>query len=261
MARTALVLSAGGMFGAYQAGAWKVLADRFEPDLVVGASIGAINGWSIAGRCDPDELIRSWLDLGDLARHTFRVPHSLTGGILDTRAVEQLVRDVHSRYTPQIDYGLVITDSLRMRPRVARGPSLTWQHLAASAAIPGLFDQHRIEGRLYTDGGLLNALPLWAAAEMGAGRIIAVNALPAPPNGVIRHLMKALRAITPRQPKMPQSIEVIQISPSGSLGSAKDALYWKRENAKRWIEQGLVDAAGFCEQTIFARREVHSLCP
>ncbi len=260
MARTALVLSAGGMFGAYQAGAWKVLADRFEPDLVVGASIGAINGWSIAGRCDPDELIRSWLDLGDLARHTFRVPRRFTGGIVDARAVERLVREVHSRYTPDIDYGLIITDWLRMRPRLARGPDLTWQHLAASAAIPGLFDQHRIDGRIYRDGGLLDALPLWAAAEMGAERIIAVNALPVPPNGLIRHFMKAVRAVTPRQPKMPQSIEVIQISPSGSLGSANDALCWKRENATRWIEQGRVDAAGLCENDALVGREVHASC-
>ena len=41
---TALVLSAGGMYGAYQAGAWRVLAERFQPDLIVGASIGAVNG-------------------------------------------------------------------------------------------------------------------------------------------------------------------------------------------------------------------------
>src|ERR1035438_5321759 len=56
----ALVLSAGGMFGAYQAGAWNVLSRRFQPDLVVGASVGALNGWAIAGGCSPAEL----LDMG-----------------------------------------------------------------------------------------------------------------------------------------------------------------------------------------------------
>jgi hypothetical protein len=34
----ALVLSAGGMFGAYQAGDWNVLSQRSQPDLVVGTS-------------------------------------------------------------------------------------------------------------------------------------------------------------------------------------------------------------------------------
>ena len=53
----ALVLSAGGMFGAYQAGAWNVLSQRFQPDMVVGTSVGALNGWAIAGGCPPDELL------------------------------------------------------------------------------------------------------------------------------------------------------------------------------------------------------------
>ncbi len=256
MARTALVLSAGGMFGAYQAGAWKVLADRFQPDVVVGASIGAINGWAIAGLCTPDDLVESWLNLYDLARYRFRVPRKLTGGIVDSQAFEKLVRRTHALYEPQIEYGLIITDSLKLRQRIVRGPGVTWQHLAASAAIPGVFNQHRLDGRIYSDGGLLNALPLWAAAEMGAVRIVAVNALPFSPNRLIGHFVKALRAVTRAQPKMAQSIEVIQIAPSGSLGSAKDALYWKRENATRWIEQGRADAAGVCEHITLTGREV-----
>src|ERR1035441_622902 len=56
----ALVLSAGGMFGAYHAGAWNVLSRRFQPDLVVGTSAGALNGWAIAGGCSPAELLDMW---------------------------------------------------------------------------------------------------------------------------------------------------------------------------------------------------------
>ena len=47
--KTAVVLSAGGNYGAYQAGAWEVLAPIVEPDIVVGASVGSLNGWAIAG--------------------------------------------------------------------------------------------------------------------------------------------------------------------------------------------------------------------
>ena len=47
----ALVLSAGGQWGAWEAGAWKVLSQTFQPDLIVGASVGAWNGWAIAGGC------------------------------------------------------------------------------------------------------------------------------------------------------------------------------------------------------------------
>jgi NTE family protein len=218
--KTALVLSAGGMFGAYQAGAWKVLAEHFEPDMVVGASIGAINGWAIASRCDPDDLIERWRNLEPLSRH-------------NRQAAQSLVRQVHSDYKPRIEYGAVLTDTLRLRPRLFRGPDLTWQHLAASAAVLGLYPQYRIDGRLYSDGGLLSALPLWAAVEMGAERIIAINALPVMPSVLIRKLVGAIRAVSRFKPEIPT--EFIQIAPSESLGSAKDMLYWNRENADRWI--------------------------
>ena len=59
--KTALVLSGGGMFGAWQAGAWRALAGRFAPDLIVGASVGSLNGYAIAGGATPDELAEFWL--------------------------------------------------------------------------------------------------------------------------------------------------------------------------------------------------------
>lgn len=224
MAKTALVLSAGGMFGAYQAGAWKILAEHFEPDMVVGASIGAVNGWAIASGCDPRDLIERWRNLPPLPP-------------------QDLVRRVHSEFSPRIDYGAVLTDTFRLRPRLFRGPHLTWRHLAASTAILGLHPQHRIEGRLFSDGGLLCALPLWAAVEMGADRIIAINVLPVMPSAVIRKLVGALATISRFKPAIPESVDVIQIAPRQALGSAKDMLYWKRENAERWIAEG-IDHAG-----------------
>src|SRR5207253_1674377 len=130
---------------------------------------------------------------------------------------------------------------LRLRPRLFRGPDLTWQHLAASTALLGLYAQQRIDGRLYSDGALLSALPLWAAAEMGAERIIAINALPAMPSVIVRKLVGAIRAISRFKPTVPESIQVIQIAPQEALGSAKEALYWTRENTDRWIAQGLAD--------------------
>src|SRR5262249_45531780 len=62
MTRTALVLSGGGMFGAYQAGAWKALSRWLTPDVVVGASVGALNGWLIAAGAPAPELERLWLE-------------------------------------------------------------------------------------------------------------------------------------------------------------------------------------------------------
>jgi predicted acylesterase/phospholipase RssA len=86
---TALVLSAGGMYGAYQAGAWKALADVFHPDLVVGASIGAITGWAIAGGCHPDELVDRWLHLEAASRYRWKFPRSPFHGVFDTTPLQQ----------------------------------------------------------------------------------------------------------------------------------------------------------------------------
>ncbi len=60
--KTARVLSAGGMFGAYQAGAYRAIAAHTDIDMVVGASVGALNGWPIASGCTPEHLIARWLD-------------------------------------------------------------------------------------------------------------------------------------------------------------------------------------------------------
>src|ERR1700692_2181710 len=62
MAKTALVLSGGGMFGAYQAGAWKALSRVVKPDIVVGASVGALNGLLIAAGLTGEDLVQHWLD-------------------------------------------------------------------------------------------------------------------------------------------------------------------------------------------------------
>jgi predicted acylesterase/phospholipase RssA len=107
----------------------------------------------------------------------------------------------------------------------------------------GIFSQHRIGGRIYSDGGLLSAMPVWAAVEMGARRIVAINVLPDLPSFVVKNVVGAVRAVARYSPPVPpEPVEVIRMNAPPGLGSAKDALYWKRDNVKRWIEQGQQDA-------------------
>src|SRR5258706_10048439 len=94
--KLALVLSGGGMFGAWQAGAWRTLADVIQPDLVVGASVGSLIGYAIAGGASPEELRQFWGD-GDAARL----------GELD-----RTTRALCDRYRPRCEYAAVITDFL-----------------------------------------------------------------------------------------------------------------------------------------------------
>ena len=72
--KTAVVFSAGMMFGAYQAGVWKALAGVLRPDAVVGASSGALNAWAVAGGCGPDALREMWLNEEIAAVTTLRAP-------------------------------------------------------------------------------------------------------------------------------------------------------------------------------------------
>jgi len=238
----ALVLSAGGMYGAYQAGAWKALADVFQPDLVVGASIGALNGWAIAGGCDPDELIDRWLNLGGASHYRWKFPAGPFGGVLDSDALQLAIRDIYESFRPRVEFATVLTDLLQLRPRIVHGGDVTWRHLVATTAIVGIFDQVRIDGRLYSDGGLLAAVPLWAAAELGATKALVINALPETPGLIAKIFVGGMRAFSPfHAPEYP-GVETITLTPEALLGPPLESIYWKRENIERWIERGREDA-------------------
>ncbi len=237
-----LVLSAGGMYGAYQAGAWKVLADVFQPDLIVGASIGAVNGWAIAGGCQPDELMERWLNLEAAGRYGWKWPRTIFGGVLDSGPLQAVIRGLYDSFRPKLDFAMVATDLLKLRPRVFHASEIRAEHLLATTAIVGLFDQVRIDGRLYSDGGLLAAVPLWVAAEMGATRALVIDVLPAPPGMVARTFVGAMRILSPFRAPVPGELEIIRVVPAGLLGAPLEAIYWSRENAGDWILAGRRDA-------------------
>jgi NTE family protein len=240
---TALVLSAGGMYGAYQAGAWKAIADVFQPDLVVGASIGALNGWAIAGGCDPDELIERWLHLDAAAHYRWKIPRTPLHGLLDTAPLQAVLRDVYLSFQPRTHFAMVVTDLMKLRPVVLRGNQMSWQHLVATTAVVGLFDQVRLGGRIYSDGGLLSAVPLWAAAEMGATRALVIDVLPAPPGSIARIFVGAMKTLSPFREHVPPGIEVIRLAPPALLGRPLEAIYWTRPNAEAWIRAGQEQAS------------------
>ena len=234
----ALVLSAGGMYGAYQAGVWKVVADVFRPDLVVGASIGAVNGWAIAGGCPPDELIRRWLDTHATGSYRWKWPAGVFGGVLESARLRAEIVDICKSYRPRVPFALVLTDLRRLRPVIVRDSDIQCDHLIATTAIVGLFDQVRIGERLYSDGGLLAAVPLWAAAELGATRALVIDVLPTAPGLVAKTFVAVMRALSPFQAIVPPSVEVVRITPPELLGPPLHALRWSSANAERWIEAG-----------------------
>ncbi len=240
-AKTALVLSAGGMFGAYQAGAWRELSTWFQPDLVIGASAGALNGWSIAGGCTPEELISVWTDPSASAFLRLRPPLARWRGLFDPDTFIKGVQELYERHRPRIPIGVVLTEVPRLVPRLFLNEEITWQHLAATCAIPMGLPPQRIGGRWYVDGGLLGALPLWPVAKMGATRAIAVNALPFLPLSALSAGVSAVRRVSPPLPPT-VNIQVTMIVPEGGLGTVTDAIRWNRDNILRMVDRGAADA-------------------
>jgi NTE family protein len=215
------------MYAAWEVGVWKALRQRFQPDMVVGASAGAWNGWAIAGGCPVEELIESWLDpsTADIMRPDWR-----RLGRMRPEALHGRARQLFARYHPRIPFGLTVVAVPRLRPALVRNADVTWQLLAATCSIPILFPAVRIGGRRYVDGGLLGALPLWAAGEMGATRVVAVNALNTLPFRALHRILQ------PRRPVSAPPVSLIE--PSTPLGSLRDVVRWSRANVERWIEQG-----------------------
>ena len=225
MAKRALVLSGGCLFGAYEVGAWSALENHFRPDLVVGASIGALNAWAIAGGASSRELSERWLNLNfDSIKHA-------------RPAIDELFHF----YQPRCDVCVVLTDILRLRTRSFLNEQITARHLAASCAIPFLLPSQRIDGTWYADGGLLNALPLAAALAQGATEIAAINVW-APLPWWWFNAARAIRLMTGNNIRAPKNVTIRVLTPKTFLGKLSEASVYNRANIERWIELGRRDA-------------------
>jgi predicted acylesterase/phospholipase RssA len=213
------------MFGAWQAGAWRALAARFKPTVIVGASVGSLNGYAVAAGWTADELCDWWMQ----------------PGVASFEHLPETVRQLIARRPLELEYAVVLTDMLRLKPRTITS-SIRAEHLLASCAVPGAARPRRIDGRWYLDGGLLNPLPVWAAIELGATQIVALNALPVFPSLLLRPFAKAFRFCFGHNPRVPSGVQLRTIVPGRTLGSLRDAISWDPGNAARWIEQGAADA-------------------
>lgn len=229
------------MFGAYQAGVWQALEGRFCFDLIAGASIGALNGWAIAGGCPANAWVDQWLDPAPEMLPVLRFPRGprFNEG---REAFETLVRRIYSSFQPRIPFCVALTDLLRLRPYSVQTPDVDWIHLAASCAVPLLLPQYRIAGRWTTDGGLLGSVPLWAATRQGAVRIVAVNILPRGGPWWLRGARAAVRLAGSPGENPPPDASVVWIEHPRPLGPMREMLSWSRESARRLVELGRREA-------------------
>lgn len=186
--RTAFVLGGGGNLGAVQVGQLRALLEHgVVPDLIVGCSVGALNGAAVA--CDPtaaqiDRLSELWRELGsgDIFPSTrlSRGPWMFVRGGLSAYSDHGLRRVIDGWMTCRLFEELSV-------PFWAVATSLRtgrehWFHsgelrapLMASTALPGVFPPVTIDGHTYIDGGVVNNVPVSKAFELRAKRVYVLD--------------------------------------------------------------------------------------
>lgn len=197
----AFVLSGGAGLGAIQVGMARALAEvAIEPDLVVGTSVGSLNGaviaehprlsdaadrlqtiWQGLRRRDVfvgNALAQGWSVLRSGHLHPLHGLRQLITGSLQSREFAALARPM------VVVTADVLTGHVR---RFDHGPLV--EPLLAAGAIPGVFPPVPIGGHHYADGGPIANVPLMAAVERGAASLVVLDA------GDVCHLTELPRGL------------------------------------------------------------------
>ena len=213
--KTALVLAGGGSFGAIQAGMLHSLATHgIAADMVVGSSVGSLNGAYYAGNPTLEGVERletiwrrlrrsdvfpvGWAAvLGFLVRRNFLVEPDGLRTLIETNLTYRNLEDA------KIPIHIVATDILTGGTVVlSEGPAA--QAIIASAAVPVVFPPVQFEGVYLVDGAVSSNTAVKVAVDQGARRLIVLPtgyacALSKPPAGAVASALHALTLLVARQ--------------------------------------------------------------
>ena len=172
-----LTLSGGGAFGAAHVGVLQVLAERgIYPAIVTGTSSGALVAAAYAAGIEPSVIESAALEFR--WRAIARWSLAPRWGLLDTSALADAVRralgaDPLIEHLPR-RFAAVATD-LRTRRTVTIDEGPLSLALRSTIAVPGLLPPVRRGRALLADGGILDNVPVDAARERGASRVVVVR--------------------------------------------------------------------------------------
>ncbi len=177
--KVAFVLGGGGHMGAHEVGMLGALLDHgIGPDLIVGASVGALNGAAIAAApamSTVEKLKAVWLRLGK--DRIFASPLGGAGNLIRKGThlhSNQPLRELIERTLPvqefeelEVPFQCVAASIERAAEHwFSEGPLA--DAILASAAIPGVLPPVEIGGEHFIDGGVVNSIPIERAVELGA---------------------------------------------------------------------------------------------
>ncbi|TXH45035.1 MAG: patatin-like phospholipase family protein [Actinobacteria bacterium] len=184
---TAFVLGGGGLLGAAEVGMLAALLDRgIVPDLVVGTSIGAINGAMVAR--DPsaatiERMAGIWSDLGSKGPFAAPIRQRLEAlarssgvAMYPTEPLQSTLQE----HLPERFEDLAVpfwccAASIERSAEVWFSAGDLLPAVMASSALPGVFPPMTIDGEHFIDGGIVNSIPLDRARKLGATRVFVLQ--------------------------------------------------------------------------------------
>jgi NTE family protein len=188
MSRTAFVLGGGGVLGAAEVGMVRALLEHdITPDLVLGTSVGALNGslLSAAPLTDVVERLTGLWQAAAAGRQVYgdRAHRRLTRAM---RTGTHLYSSKPLRQALEAELGEARFEDLRIpfqccAASIERAAEHWFTHgrvvdaVVASAAVPGLLPPAEVDGEHYLDGGIVNSIPVGRALELGATRIFVLQ--------------------------------------------------------------------------------------
>jgi len=214
-AKTAFVFAGGGSFGAIQVGMMHSLAAHdIVADMVVGSSVGALNGAYYAGNPTLKGVLQletiwrglrrhdvfpvTWRTLlGFLWRRDFLIPHDGIQKLIDDNLPYRELQDA------KLPIHIVTTDIVSGDSVVlSDGPAA--QAIIASTAIPGAFAPIRYKDFYLADGAISSNTPIRVAVAKGARRLIVLPtgyacSTHTPPVGAVANALHALTLLIARQ--------------------------------------------------------------
>ncbi len=173
--KVALVLGGGGAWGAAHIGVLEVLEENdIAVDMIAGTSAGAVAAAFYLDGYDTEGLSRQLSELSFL--EVLRPSFGGLGFFRIDPVEEYFTERLDATQIEDLPVPLAITAT-----DVDSGEAVTFTEgplaklLAASAAVPVVFDPMEYDGAMLADGGVVDNVPVFAAKELGADKVIAVN--------------------------------------------------------------------------------------
>ncbi|TMK85522.1 MAG: patatin-like phospholipase family protein [Actinobacteria bacterium] len=185
--KVAFVLGGGGHLGAHEVGMLQALLEHdIRPELVLGTSIGALNGAAVAAEPSMamvERLATAWKTLtrDDVFGGSFLYGAArLVRGRAHLHSNEGLRRLI-TRTLPVQTFEELAVPFQCVAASVERaaehwftsGPLV--DAILASSAVPGILPVVRLDGEHFMDGGIVNSIPIERAVHLGATDIYVLH--------------------------------------------------------------------------------------